>query len=299
MSLVSIVLPTYKRAKYLKEAVSSILGQTYHNWELIIVDDNPPDSKYRRESREVIEGFPSQEKIHYLPHQESRGGAAARNTGIKAARGEYIAFLDDDDLWEPTKLEKQIALFSKQTDLGLVYCKMYVFSEPGDKKYIPQDNLVRGDVFKDMLEENYMATGTALVKKECFQKLGLFDETLPSRQDHDMFLRICREYQVDFVEEYLAGMRLHQERISRNIEKKLKGWKLFLKKWESELEKYPTSKKNIYAKYNWEMGRLYYYHQDYSSARKRFLQVIKSNKAYYKAYLLYILSFLRIDINLK
>ncbi|MBQ7745857.1 MAG: glycosyltransferase family 2 protein, partial [Spirochaetia bacterium] len=121
---VSVVITTYKRPEKLGRAIKSVLDQSLKDWELIIVDDNSVDSPFRAETEAFMAGYLGDSRIRYIKHEKNSGAPAARNTGIKAAVGTYIALLDDDDEFESTKLEKQLALFksSDLENLGVVYC---------------------------------------------------------------------------------------------------------------------------------------------------------------------------------
>ena len=126
-SLVSAIIPTYNSVNYISEAINSVLNQTYKNCEIIVVDDGSTDNT-RKTVENYIRKYPH--KIKYF-YQENKGPSAARNKGIKEARGNYIAFLDSDDLWLPDKLEKQISLFMKDVSLKLTYCGGYYEDEEG------------------------------------------------------------------------------------------------------------------------------------------------------------------------
>jgi glycosyltransferase involved in cell wall biosynthesis len=288
-SLISVVMPTYQRPQYIGQAIESVLNQTYSNWELLIIDDNLAGDDYRKSTGNVIEDYLGDNRIKYIKNAGSANGAIARNAGIREARGEFIAFLDDDDLWEPEKLQLQFEVFRNE-DVGLVYCKRFFFNDQGERCNKPQKDLIRGNVFKEMLGKHYIATCTAMVKRECFDRVGLFDEKLPSRQDHDMFLRIAQFYKIGLVEKALVGIRIHPVRISRNPDKKNRGWELFLKKWDHQFARYPSLKKKLYSYYHFEMGKIYYYHGDFSSARKHLYKTTKYNFFHYKSWILLFLT---------
>jgi glycosyltransferase involved in cell wall biosynthesis len=297
--LVSVVIPTYKRPDMLGRAIDSVLNQTYDNIEIVVVDDNDEDSEYRKETEEFMDKYADNDNLVYLKHTENKGGSAARNTGIKTSEGEYIAFLDDDDIWVNTKLKKQIEVFKNNNNLGLVYCRMYSFkNNTGEVYHKKKIKLVNGSIYTDMLEMNYIGTPTALVKKICFQKVGLFDIELLSRQDHDMFLRISKNYDIDYVDEFLVKFSSHDNKISRNINSKEKGWKIFLSKWENELNEFPKEKKKLYDNYYFEMAKLYYKNNSYNKAKIFSKKMIKNNIVNYKGLVIFILSIFEIDINL-
>src|SRR5690625_1857772 len=121
--LVSVIIPTYKRPRMLTRALKSVLMQTYKNIEVIIVDDNDENSEYRKQTINFMKEYKSNPIIKYIKHKKNKGGSEARNTGIYKATGKYISFLDDDDEYMPTKIEKQVKKFkeSNEANLGFVY----------------------------------------------------------------------------------------------------------------------------------------------------------------------------------
>jgi len=205
MSKVSVIIPTYNYGHYIEEAIDSVLAQTYKDYEIIVVDDGSTDN-----TEEVVSKYGP--KIKYI-YQENQGLSAARNTGIKKSNGEYIAILDSDDLWFPWKLEKQMKLFEANSVLGLVYSDGFAFSEKGvfdDFLFGENTNFYRGRVFDKLLLNNFISCPSALVKRDCFNKVGLFDTSLDACEDWDMWLRISLYYEIDYVNEPLVKHREHK-----------------------------------------------------------------------------------------
>ena len=211
--MISVIIPTHNRVELLKNAVESVLGQTYDDYEIIIVNDRSTDG---------TEGYLNGLKDTRITHHkitESRGGNHARNMGISMASGEFIAFLDDDDEWMPEKLDKQMKLF-KDESVGLVYTGSQVVYDFYDISYynIPKD---RGDLFKKVLIRNCIGTtSSVVVRKSILEKSGLFDEEIKMRQDQDLWIRICRHCNVDVVEEPLTRyfFRKDANQISFNLD---------------------------------------------------------------------------------
>ncbi len=197
--LVSIVIPTHNRANLLGRCVQSILNQTYENFELIIVDDASTDN-----TKNIIKRF-KDKRIIYIKHKKNLGGGAARNTGIKTAKGNFIAFQDSDDEWLPQKLEKQMNAFetaSKNT--GVIYTAFWRI-ENGKKTYIPNNiQNKQGNIHQELLKGNFVTTQSAVVKKECFEKAGVFDEDLPSGQDWELWIRISKYHNFKIINEPLV-----------------------------------------------------------------------------------------------
>ncbi len=231
--LVSVVIPTHNRARLVERAVKSVLGQTYRNLELIVVDDASTD-----DTEEAIRGF-GDARIRYVRHHANIGAPAARNTGISIARGEYIGLLDDDDEWFPMKLEKQIAKFAQVPEMvGLIYCG-YEFRDSDGRllrTYLPED---RGDVHLRLLVGTMIGSPTPLIRRSCFLKVGLFDEFLKSCQDWDMWKRISAHYEFDYVPEVLAIGYRHERQISSNFSFLIPGRTRMVEKHLEEFRGHP------------------------------------------------------------
>ena len=289
---VSVIIPTYNRAILLGRAIESVLNQTFQDFELIIIDDGSTDN-----TDEVIKEFQKKDnRIVYLKHDKNRGGSAARNTGIKASRGEYIAFLDSDDEWLPEKLEKQINVFKKLSDnIGLVYSGYYEVLEQNVEvlsKIIP---IFKGDIYKNILKSNILGSPTPLIRKICFEKAGLFDETLLSCQDWDLWIRIAKYYKFDFLKEILAKYYIHGNQISTNLNNKILSRKKIFEKYYSDLITNPQA---IYFHYN-NLGILYSLNGDTNEARKYFFNSIKFVPFKRSSYLHLFLSLLNPKIHKK
>ena len=197
--LVSVIIPTYNRCKLLQRSINSVLNQTHKNLEIIVVDDNSNDG-----TANYI-GSLNDKRIVYFRHDRNKGGSAARNTGIMKANAEYISFLDSDDEWLPNKLERQLLLFEKyNSDYGIVGCgrKLIEYKNNEQIEYdrIPRENL--GDINKKLLKglawpnTEWWPGGTpaVIIKKKCFKKIGLFDESLPAAQEHDLYIRLSKHF---------------------------------------------------------------------------------------------------------
>lgn len=204
--LVSVVIPTYSRNEILERALQSVLKQTHENLDIIVVDDNPPESPYRIVTQQLMEKYKSEQRIRYIQNLKNLGGAGARNVGIEAALGEYIAFLDDDDEYYPEKIEKQLQVFlnSNSDKLALVYC---------DVEHVGRNNHVdcvvrkryRGNCLYKAIEDDCIAsTSMWLVKKDLLESVGNFS-IVPCKQDSTVILKLLEKgYEVDFVPEVLC-----------------------------------------------------------------------------------------------
>jgi glycosyltransferase involved in cell wall biosynthesis len=211
--LVSVVIPTYNYGKFIGEALKSVFEQTVQSFEIIVIDDGSTD-----DTKSIIESFGG--KVRYF-FQSQQGPARARNKGIKESHGEYIAFLDADDLWLPTKLEKQIRLFQANPRLGMALTDNYLFDEAGIyRDYVnKKEYLITGDVVANIFINSGVVTPTVMVRREVFDRVGLFEENLHIAEDDNMWIRIAVEYEVDIVDESLAQIRDHRGRTMRVSDK--------------------------------------------------------------------------------
>ncbi len=210
---VSVIIPTYNYGCYLPDAVESVLSQTYPIHEIIVVDDGSTD-----DTREVVGQFA--DKIIYV-NQENQGLSGARNTGIRRATGELIAFLDSDDLWYPTKIAEQVEVIEDDSEIGMVHCAIREFdSDSGETITIwsqGKNNWAAEDLL--LFEESaVIAIGsTSLVRREVFGLVGDFDPDLKHSEDWDFAYRVAREYKLGFVPEVLAGYRNHRTNMHKNV----------------------------------------------------------------------------------
>jgi glycosyltransferase involved in cell wall biosynthesis len=254
---ISVVIPTFKRPHFIKKAIDSVIAQTFSNWELIVVDDNPKDSDARKETVNVLREYESNPRISYILQPENKGGSAARNTGIKQARGEYIAFLDDDDLWLPEKLEAQMKCFEEgESSTGLVYTGHKTINEADGEVRVIKPK-VKGDVLERLLGRNYIGTtSTILCKKKLLLEAGLFDEQLPARQDIDLYLRLARICTFDYVSEPLVIMVKHgDERITNDSRARAEAFRMMFLKYGSLLGKSKEAHSEFIKSYGKELLR--------------------------------------------
>lgn len=229
MPQVSVIIPTCNRPRLLPTAIRSVLGQTFRDLELVVVDDASDDCVI-----EIVNAF-KDERVRLIRHDSRRGGAAARNTGIRNSCGEYIAFLDDDDEWYPEKLARQMELMSRaQPEVAAVYTGYIVVDRDSERicgRMVPSH---RGSLREQLLESNPIGgTSSMLLRRSCLDKVGLFDETLPSFQDRDLWIRISRKFHFDYVQEPLLNYFIHAEKIWTNLEALTRGLEIMLEKYGS------------------------------------------------------------------
>lgn len=214
--LVSIVIATYNYAKYLPIAIESALNQTYKNIEVIVVNDGSTDN-----TNEAIAPHLNDKRIRYIK-QTNSGQTFAKNCGIKNSQGEYIAFLDADDYWMPDKLEKQLSLFSADSAVGVVFSLMKIVGPDNEKvETLKTLKPYKGWVTNHLIIDNFVPFSSSLVKRECLEKIGNFDETLRMSIDWDIWLKISINYKFDFVDEELIAYRIgHPNQMSKDQEKR-------------------------------------------------------------------------------
>jgi len=267
---VTVIIPSYNRAHVVKRAIKSVLAQTYQHFEIIIVDDGSTDN-----TAEVVKSI-ADDRVKYIRHDVNKGTpAAARNTGIREASGEFVGFVDSDDEWLPGKLEKQIEKFlSSAPGVGVVYGGYAVLDEKTGRVMGEVHPKKRGHIFEEVLKLLIPATPLVhLVKRECFDRVGLFDEDLRFAEDFDMWLRIAEQYEFDFVDEVVAVYHVSQTQITSDRVRASDGFLKFMAKHQQTLSKYPDALAHQ-LKY---AGQCYLVRHDYASARRYFAQAIRAN----------------------
>jgi glycosyltransferase involved in cell wall biosynthesis len=245
--VVSVVIPTFHRPVLLARAIASALAQTCDDIEVLVVDDGPSAG-----ASDVVKGA-GDARLRYLRHDTTRGAAAARNTGLRDAQSAFVAFLDDDDTWLPTKLARQLERFSDgKRDLGVVYCSSLKYSDISQR--VIDESLARPlrQGYVDFLRSTRFGTSVPLIRRNCFDDIGGFDESLPGTQDRDMWIRLAKHFEFDFVPEVLVWHHIHGNQITSNLGQKLEARELLLAKYRADLESHP----DIMANYLWRLGML-------------------------------------------
>jgi glycosyltransferase involved in cell wall biosynthesis len=215
---VSIVIPAYNAGSLIVEALESVFEQTYQDFEIIIVDDASTDDSY-----ELLGPYLS--RIRFV-RQEHAGSAVARNRGVLSSTGELIAFLDADDLWLPTKLQKQIEYLGNNPDCILVYADFTKSDTGGDgplSALMSREHWQVGAEFESLLRQNFVHTSSVIVRKDALSESGLFDPVLTNAQDWDLWIRLASVGKFGFIDEVLSHYRMHGNqsvntlRFARNV----------------------------------------------------------------------------------
>lgn len=227
MPKVSVIIPTYNRADLIQDSIDSVLWQTFEDYEIIIVDDGSTDN-----TREVLHPLIQEGVIRYV-RQDNQGESAARNHGIKLARGDLVAFLDSDDLFLPEKLAKQISLLEENPALGMVHSDFVRFDHDTgvDLGYRSTAHL-SGWVYPQMLLQwsVLIATPTVMIPKEVLEHVGGFDERMHWAEDIDLWRRIARLYPIQSIPEALTRVRTHQDSLASDRSQSFTAFRDYLQK---------------------------------------------------------------------
>jgi len=208
MYKVAVIIPSYNRAALLERALTSVIAQTYAATEIIVIDDGSTDN-----TQQFIEtNYP---QIRYL-HQSNKGVSAARNAGINATTCEWICLLDSDDSWQPDKLEKQCKALADNPDYLFCHTNEIWYRNGKVLNQGKKHEKHGGNIFQYCLPLCAISPSSAMINKQLFDDLGLFDENLPACEDYDMWLRICCQYPVLFLDEALTNkFGGHDDQLSR------------------------------------------------------------------------------------
>src|SRR3989344_2593265 len=284
MPKVSVILPTCNRPSLLSKAIKSVLNQSYQDFEIIVVDDG-----LLERAEDVVKKI-NDERIKYIKHEKNLGGGVARNTGIKNARGEFVAFLDDDDEWVENKLDLQIQrLKNSSHDIGFCFSAVKNIYDDKEVVSVVEDGIIDYyekslSIFKGVL------TVTMVVKKYVFEDVGYFDETLPSHQEAELVIRMSKKFKGIGINEPLANVLMlsNHNQMGKNINRRIKGRELVLNKHLDEIKKHPDK---LARHYFW-LGLMYRDNNQYDKARSSFKNAIKIN--FKPLYFLHYMNILRI-----
>jgi glycosyltransferase involved in cell wall biosynthesis len=232
---VSIIIPTYNAARFIESAIKSVIHQTFTNNEIIVVDDGSTDN-----TKGILKKHVENKSIIYI-RQENSGPAAARNNGIKAATGELVCFLDADDLLRPNSIEHRLRVFKRHHEVGVVFTdfRKIFWKSTKEKDFVDDDirqsNFLKTistecikrkdnniyvfntNIFYELIVSNFIFTGTVMMRRDIFDEVGFFDESLMIAEDHDLWLRASRKYNMAFLHIDTATYRFHADNITKDI----------------------------------------------------------------------------------
>lgn len=214
MEKVSVIIPTYNRADTIYQSVKSVLEQTYQDLEVWVIDDASTD-----DTAGVVEKM-EDPRVHYFLQEHNGGAAKARNTGVKLADTEWIAFHDSDDVWRPDKLEKQMAYAKEHPEYDLIYGAYLLHPVSGDAIHVPADmpqNLLSGDMYRTLLEGNVIGAPVILMKRDVFWEVDGFDTTWECLEDWDFVLRVSKSHLIGYVEDVLLDAYQSPGSVSSNV----------------------------------------------------------------------------------
>lgn len=325
MDTISVILPTYNRANYIKDAIESVLNQTYRNIELLIIDDGSTDN-----TQAVIEHYLKDNRIRYIK-QKNSGAAAARNKGLELSKGKYVAFLDSDDIWEKDKLEIQIEVMNTLPDVAIVFSDFSAKRQDGliEKSHIRTyfmvldtyklsygdvfshrntlkngEKVYWGDIYKTMIFGNIILTSTTLFRQEVFNSAGVFDINYKTLEDYDLFLKLTKGFTAAFIDKPIICYRYSEKQLSGDLffgKLCTNLIDIFNKniasiKDEEFLQKNRKKIKQRLGIYHAMQAYYHFSHDNMAQAAKSYWQSIHNNPGNYRSYIYLLFSILPVSI---
>lgn len=294
--LVSTIVPVFNRANLIGKTLDSILNQTYPQIEVIAVNDGSTD-----DSLAILESYAQRHPTRIrIINQQNTGQARARNNGIRQARGEFIAFLDSDDTWDKEKLALQIPLFNGR--VGLVYSAILEVDENDTiTELIPCDPKVKGDIYALLLIANRMTGGSVVVTRQAIDNVGMFDESFPAAENWDLWIRVAKEYHIDYVDKPLVRYLRHSGNMSADQRLMCAANTAILHKHLPNRTTLPRELHRTfdtaYANFYYLQGIIHFSNGEYQSARKYFYHAWRYKMLYKDSALRVFRSFLGFTVN--
>lgn len=283
MPKVSVIIPTYNCAEYISDAIDSVLKQTYSDYEIFVVDDGSTDK-----TKEVLKKYNNIIKYFY---QDNQGPGIARNRAIENSTGEYIAFLDADDMWFPDRLAIGVKILDEEPEIGLVHG--YDINIMGNGKLTNINNKNKKRFLSGYIADNLLLRkihingGTVLFRRECIGKIGYLDDNLSKigLEDRDLWYRIAREYKVKFVDKPLAYYRIRKNSLSKNYENMMKARYYLVNKYYPEGIGNSSIRKKIFSSMHMYFADGFSWRGKFHKATKDYLISIKYYPLNLKSYL--------------
>ena len=245
--MVTVIIPTYKRAKYIERAIESVLNQTYKDYEIIVVDDNDENSEDRKNMEKIMQKYQKLDNFIYAKHKKNMNGAAARNTGIKLAKGEYITFLDDDDFFLKNRLEILVKEMEENIEYDAIYSSCVFIKGKEIIGYIEAEK--NGNLEEEILmQKSFFGTGSNMFfRKEAMNEVGEFDKSFIRHQDFEYMVRFFEKNKKILAVNKVLVIKSNDDIINRpNLEKAIQLREKYLKRFAKNIEKY--DKNTIFAK---------------------------------------------------
>lgn len=274
--LVTVVIPTYKRPEDLKRAIESVLNQKYNNIEIKVVDDNNPDTLERKETQALMEQFKDNDRVEYLQHERNKGGSAARNTGWRKAKGEYITFLDDDDEISPNKIYKQVECLEKLDQTWGACYTAYKIVKPNGGYQISSENRSGSLYVEALMRTLFMGSGSNLfLRKSVVDEINGYDESFVRNQDIEFMARALENYKLAYIDEQLLMIHFEIRAVKRTFDQ-IEGYtKHYLNVFEPRFRKLSKKdRKRVLTVISIERARLALQ----VGLKKRALLILKENK---------------------
>ncbi len=236
MPRVSVIIPTYRRPILLAAAIQSVLDQTFQDFEIVVVDDASGDN-----TEQVVQQF-RDARLRYISHRTNWRVAAARNTGVLNTSGPLIAFLDDDDEWLPTKLERQVAMLDRSAAVtGVVYTGFQKFDRVTGRLLSTVTPSKRGHILHELRRNCVGTASTVVLRRQCLEEVGLFDETIDFGEEYDMWIRIAHSFDFAYIADPLVRYSIHGTRLSTNYAVMIRGLERQLEKHRDFFSAYPAA----------------------------------------------------------
>ncbi len=269
---VSVVIPAYNAASTIGQTLDSVFSQTFRDFEVVVVDDGSTD-----QTRDVVAGYG--DRIRVLTKVNEAKPAATRNIGVRAARGELVAFLDADDWWREDKLERQVAVFDGRPDVGLVYTADATVDSAGKVLSVnPCPAEARGRIYELLTVRNAMVGSSVMARREAIARAGGFDESLTSIENWDLWIRISRDWAIEYIDEPLTLYRVHEGNRSSNVELRRQNVFRVLAKYHDPRDLSPSARRRradaYFHVYFNVLGKAYFSQHEMGAARRVLLRAL-------------------------
>lgn len=278
---VSIVVPVYNGVRLLPAALESAFKQTFQDFEIIVVDDGSTDG-----TRELLASYGDRIRAF---HQQNGGASSARNHGIREARGEYIAFLDSDDLWQPEKLAIQMVCLREHPDAGVCFTDLNYFDERNQwsaefKRVVPPS----GMMFDAILRNHFISMSSVVVRRKCLDEVGLFDESLIGCEDYNLFLRLAQRYPFQFIAQPLIESRCHEGNLSNNLPQMCRDEIANVDKIAAMFPEMRIPRQELRHEIYYRFGQYHFDASDFKLARDCFASAIRCKPLSPRAYIYWL-----------